>query len=672
MKREFRDALGCGLAALAVSIAFPVQAQTDAASESSQAGVHEDASEGIADIVVTAQRRSESAQRVPIALTALGSAQLAQQGVTDVSRIALRVPGFYLGSFGASRPQLYIRGVGSRTFDPGSDPSVGVFVDDVYVGRAGSVLNQLRDVQRVEVLRGPQGTLYGRNTIGGAINIVTEGASREPEAMIQAGVTSFNGHEVYGMLSGPMAADGAARARISLWNVQRDGYVRSRVTGGRGNGIENYGGRFRVDIGSEDSVLIALKAEYTHDGDRAGYGGVKQGSAVNPDAVYFGRPGLSYPVDPNPYRVASETDPAFDRDIALLSGKLSANLGGVTLASITGYMRQKNSEGRDQDGTPFFVLNQRTTENSRQITQEFRLSSQEGGALTFEDLLSWVVGLYYYDDKSSRDENYILGPDSAPVTALGGGGIKSDFVFGDYERRSYAAFGQVTVNFTQNLRLIGGLRYSHDRASAAYQATTDRPGGPFVVAPYDAPETKRAWHSVDPKVVLQYDFSRDVNVFASFSKGYKSGGFQYSPVNATVAAATFDPEKVTAYEIGLKSQFFQRKVRLNLAAFKYDYSDLQVSAGLVALPNGAFSTVVSNAASSDIKGVEAELLVAPISGVELNASYAYLDAKYGAFSFTPPGSTTTLDYSEQEWCAPRSIRSIWAPNMSSILRRIRR
>jgi iron complex outermembrane receptor protein len=599
-----------------------------------------DQSTGLAEIVVTAQRRAQNVQDVPIAITAFAGEQLQEQGVLRVETIALRVPGFFAGSFGASRPQLYIRGIGSRQFDPGSEASVGVFVDEVYLGRSSGVLGSLKDIDRVEVLRGPQGTLYGRNTIGGAINIITKGPTDRLSAEAEAGLSNYNGYELFGAIGGPLASNGVLKGRIAAWRISRDGYIVNATTGGRSSGLDNYGGRLKLDFEPSSTIKFSGAVELTRDGNGAAFAGISQGNPINPRAVFLAKPGLTGIIDPDPYVARWNSDPTLDRKIDAYSLKGDFALGGVNLVSISAFRKQRGTESRDVDGSSLDTFSQITSETSDQFTQELRLSSDKGGALTFNDHLSWILGAFYYHDKSSFVHNAFLGSDSV-VNLLNGGRNAADTVSGEYKTESYAAFGQVTWLPIEKVEITAGVRYSKDDKSARYIGTTSAPGLPVIAAPFNTGVFKKSWSSVDPRLVATYHFNHNVNVYASYSKGFKSGGFQFSPFSDAAARSIFDPEKLRAFEIGLKSTLLDRRLRLNMSAFDYKYTDLQVSAGVVATTNGSVVNVITNAASSTVRGAEIEAVISPSDSIEINLAYAYLDAKYDNYVFNPPGVPIT-------------------------------
>ena len=617
----------------ATSLSAPAFAQDAVTTQESVADEVVDDTE----ILVTAQRREERVQDIPIAISAFGAAQLERTGVVSIENIAPRVPSFYFGSFGALRPQLYIRGIGTRSFDPGSESSVGVFVDEVYQGRSSGSFGALKDLERVEVLRGPQGTLYGRNTIGGAINVITKGPTAQFEGQVDAGISSYNGWEVFGAAGGPVTSDGTIQFRVAGWHTERDGYVRNLRTGRRFQGIDNSGGRARLAFVPSDTIRIDLTGEYIHDGNKGAFGGFNQGTgrsvtgaAANPRSVFFAPAGLAatsvVPRDDLRRGVLS-FDPTLDRDAYSGIARVELDAGFATLTSISAYKKLDVSDGRDLEGSSLRVIDQVSDETSKQFTQEFRLTSNPDGALSFGGALDWIVGAFYYNDKSRRTDAFAIGVDSVVRAAAGTPAL--DVAFSDYKIESYAVFAQATAHIGENFDVTVGGRYSKDKKRATQTgSTTD--ALPIIAAAF-ATTNRATYDSFDPRIVATYRFSDDANVYASYSTGFKSGGFQYVPFNLAAANTLFEPEDIKTYEVGLKSEWLDRRLRFNLAAFHYDYKNLQVSR-ILDTPSGP-QTLISNAASSKINGVDLELTLRPTNGFDVSVAYGYLDAKYDEYVF---------------------------------------
>lgn len=641
MQRAMRGA-GASILVMALLGAVPAMAQANDGEETAQESV------GFDEILVTAQRREERLQDIPVAISAFGSEQLERQGITDISTVAPRVPSFYFGSFGATRPQLYIRGIGTRSFDPGSESSVGVFVDDVYLGRASGSFASLRDVERIEVLRGPQGTLYGRNTIGGAINVITKSPTSSFEGQVEAGVSNYKGYNVFGAVGGPLTSSGTVQFRVAGWRDYREGYLTNLTTGTTFQGIDNTGGRAKLAFEPSNAVRIELTAEYTTDGDEAAFAGFNRGSGpivnpvtgvrtpANPAAIFLGAPGRTPIVNPGGNSGYVSVDPRLDREAQTYIARGEFDLGFASLTSITGYRKLATDEARDLEGSSRSVLDQLGRERSKQFTQEFRLASNPDGALSFGGAVDWVIGGFYYHDKSLRIDTFQLGIDSAVRAAAGT--PATDVTIADFKSDSYAAFGQATVHLGEKFDVTVGARYTRDEKRAVQSGTTTD-AAPLIAAPFSV-SNSAVYTSFDPRLVLTYKVSSDVNVYASYSTGFKSGGFQYVPFAAAQANVLFAPEEITTYEIGFKSEFMDRRVRFNLAAFHYDYTDLQVSR-IVDLGGGAAASLIDNAATSKVKGIDAELVLRPSDNFDFSVAYGYLDAKYDTYTTNAPGTTPT-------------------------------
>ena len=638
-----------GVSAVAALPSAHAQTSTPVQVEGTAAGqpVAADDSAYAEDIVVTAQRRSERAQDIPVAISAFGGEQIARTGIISLENIAPRVPSFYFGSFGAARPQLYIRGIGTRSFDPGSESSVGVFVDDVYLGRASGSFGSLRDIERIEVLRGPQGTLYGRNTIAGAINIITKGPTEEFTGEAEAGISNYNGYSLFGAVSGPIVAD-KVMFRVAAWNTERDGYQTNLVTGQNFQGLDNWGGRGRLTIKPSETFSIDLTAEITQDDDGAAFSGFNRGSGpsrslagvttpANPLATFLGRPGRTPTPNPGGNVGYLSLDPFLDRRVETYIGRLEYDADFATLTSISAYKKLGIDDGRDLEGSSLDVINQLSRERSKQFTQEFRITSNPTGSASFGGALDWIVGGYFYRDESTRRDEFRLGIDS--VVALLSGGPQVSTAISDYDIESYAAFGQATLHLSDKFEITAGGRYTRDKKRAIQQGLNTRPGVPLIAAPFSV-DNRATYESFDPRLVATYKFTSDVSAYASFSTGFKSGGFQYVPFAASQANVLFRPEDIKTYEIGLKSELLDRALRFNVAAFHYDYSDLQVSR-IVDLGGGAAASLIDNAASSSINGLDVEVLIRPTPDFDVSVTYGYLDAKYKDYFTNPAGTAPT-------------------------------
>ncbi|HMP55401.1 MAG TPA: TonB-dependent receptor [Novosphingobium sp.] len=585
------------------------------------------------EILVTAQRRSERLIDIPATLAALDSEALRAAGVVDISSVAPRVPGFYAGGFGSSRPQLYLRGIGTRQFDPGSEASVGVFVDEGYLGRTGGVLGALKDIERIEVLKGPQGTLYGRNTIGGAINVISKSPTSDLDAEAEAGFGNFGRYDLFAAVSGPIAGE-AVKARAAGWRSYRRGYVTNLTSGKHAQGTDNFGGRLRLEINPAENVQIDLIGEIMRD-DGPSFQGESVGTVPNPNSILLG---TGVPLkSANPFKQFYSANTEYDRNIDALTGKVDVGLGFGSLVSVTSYRKMSYFDFRDFDNTNLDVINQTTAERSKQFTQEVRLVSDRDGSLSFGGVIDWIIGVYYYKDTSFHTDIFDFGVNTSNPGRIG----QQDETIGNYKTKSYAAFGQLTAHFSDTLDLTVGARYSKDKKQSSFQGkTTD--ALPLVAVPYIQNNPWISFDSFDPKATLSFRPNRNLNIYASFSQGFKAGGYQFTPLTQSQAATVFRDEKLKSYEVGFKTSLMDRKVQINGALYRYDYDNIQVSR-IVQLLDGTTPSLISNAGKSRIEGGELDVTLEPIEGLMFNAAYAYTKARYLDYRVSPAAGAA--DYS---------------------------
>ncbi|MGV3769573.1 MAG: TonB-dependent receptor [Sphingobium phenoxybenzoativorans] len=597
-------------------------AAQDAAQDSGQESAADSAqSGGITDIVVTAQRRSERLQEVPIAINVFNADALQAGGTSGVEQISRLTPGLYVGKFDSLRPQVYLRGIGSRVFDPGSEGSVGIFVNDSYMGRFSGSLTDLLDVERIEVLKGPQGTLYGRNTIGGAINIITRAPTRDLEGFAEASIGNFGFYDVRGAVSGPLT-DGI-QVRLAGNILHRRGYSENILTGKHGNGDDSKTIRAHIAAQPGEDTRLNLIVEYQN-ADLPGFLQETTGSRQ-----FLQSPSSpSYTPTPDRYSDAYNIDGSSHRKLLSIVGKIEHSTDALEITSITSYRRSRIDQTYDLDATPRDIWTFSYDELSRQFSQELRLSSVPDGFLTFGDTAEWVLGGYYYQERTKRTDHFDQGADS--LFHFGLPGREQNIYATDIDTDSYAVFGQYTVKPTDKLRVTIGGRYTHDKKDALIQASTDSAVPPSYYPNFTVNPGK-SWSSFDPKFTIDYRFTRDLMLFGTVSRGFKSGGFQYNSTNAALASIVFNPERAWTYEVGLKSELFDRRVQFNASAFYYDYKNLQLPRFTLLpppAPAGSGSNIISNAAKSTIKGIDTSLVVAVSDELTLTGGASYLDGKY--------------------------------------------
>jgi iron complex outermembrane receptor protein len=598
------------------------------------------------EIVVTAQKRSENLQDVPVSVTALTADQLKDQRVGDVLALSGLSPGLQIKTDdNAANPRIFIRGIGVNDFNPSTASAVGVYVDGVYVASPLAQMAGFYDLQQVEVLRGPQGTLYGRNTTGGAINVTTKKPSATPEGDLAIDYGRFNALNVQGGFGGPIA-DTLAFRIAGLYD-KSDGYTLNRLTGNKGNDADRKAVRGALRWTPDDKLTVDVSASYSKSsgGSILTYNRslvaqtAEAASTADPDPTFgyiFCKP--AYYTSGQCTNVAGyantstnkyEGDYRFEgKDIVKLFGATSAisyDFGGVTLYSITGYQRAKRDDYEETDANPISIFDARYIAEQDTTSQELRLQSNGATALR------WVAGVYAARDNLDNDSHYnvleVLRVPDPVNNPTGMDPANSVGVFGwplHQRTTSYAAFGQVDYDLTPKLTLTGGLRWSQDKKTFHYVSDVDY--GLLTLFEYD---NQKTFSSISGRVGLRYAISDDANVYATYNRGTKSGGFFSGQTTDPDDLGPYRDETVNAYEVGAKSEFLDRRLRVNVSAFYYDYKDLQVYT--VIQRNGLPVQLFTNASKARVYGGEAEIEARPMTGLSLTLGASLLNAEYKDF-----------------------------------------
>ncbi|KRB82406.1 hypothetical protein ASE00_10080 [Sphingomonas sp. Root710] len=613
-------------------------AQVAADSPSTPAATQDDGYH-VEDIVVTARKREERLQDVPVAISALSGSSLLQRGSTDIRAVATLSPGVFYRAADRRVPSLYIRGIGTRSFTDEADASIGTFVDGVYIARFSSALQDLFDVERVEVLKGPQGTLFGRNTIGGALNIVTRSPTDEFHAQVNASHTwnqefGGTGVTVSGLVSGPIAE--RVKAQVSASYSDADGVMKIVNTGRTGNGGRNATVRGKLIFDLSDDAKLTLNSDYYDSHDETSVYRSNDVDGRRP-TILLVRPGATSPVDPNPYKVTQTPGvKGVQRDGGGVSLTGDFSTDAVDITTITAYRKAKLFGPVDFDGTSLDLWLVTTESKQDQFSQEIRFSSKTDGPLTFGNFLKWTFGAYYFTENVHQDYTYNYGVDSSLVALpppSGTGGTPITWVSTEnIDVRSYALFGQVTLNFTDALSLDLGGRYTKDKKDYVAQAVTSAPG--IYRSNFTQPAS-RSWSAFDPTAILSYKINRSVLAYASYSRGFKSGAYQLAPATPLLATQAAKPERMTAYQAGLKSDLLGGRMRLNIAGFYYKYSNIQVQRTVLLPGQTTTISLLSNGAKSTLKGFEVDGQFVFTRGLRAEYGYSYLDAKYDSYIFSP-------------------------------------
>ena len=608
---------------------------------------------GMADIVVTARRREERLQDVPVAVTALSGEQLAQRGVVKLEDIRYQAPGFQVqpGPYGSAVPAFQIRGQRQQEALITQDPSVGVYVDEVYQARVHGVNQSLLDLENVQVLKGPQGTLFGRNTTGGALLVQSHRPTDRFEGQFSLGLGNYGQREISAILNLP--ASDALRFRVAMKADGRDGYVRNVTSGQR--------------LGDERNFIVRLGALFTS-GRFENYLTVQHtrstGTGVPLISQGLGPAAAAFPAV-DPAAVAAANAQQARLGFYEMTGDLLPNpqrvrtfgvtnittfdLGsGMTLKNVFGYRDMSAKIGLEYDGSALRTRNGDAFFNALNDAKEHQISEelQLQGKL-FDERLSFVVGGYYFREQGSDFQQTIIG--GYGISQAGGGYATN---------RSTSVFGQADVKLTGTLTATGGIRYSWDRRtldgrtylsgiSGLVTPRLDYDGLPPPVACNNGaalPDCRAALPAYTDRrptwtLGLSWKPVRGALVYATVSRGYRSGGYNLRGSLAGVGAqgsfGPFNPEIVTNYEGGAKLDFHlgSMPVRANLSMYRQDYKNIQRTIFAQFPGEVTAQAYILNAASATVDGGELEVSVQPVRGLSLSGYAAHIDPKYKAFSY---------------------------------------
>lgn len=653
---EFGPLLGAVLATLVIP-AGPAIAQVQTEASESPAS-------GIEVITVTARRRAESMQDTPIAISAVTGEGLQARGIENVTQIGDFTPNV---KFNSSVPvsasnataAIFIRGIGQNDYQLSADPGVGLYLDGVFISRGvGNVLDVL-NIERIEVLRGPQGTLFGRNTIGGAVSVVTKKPGRELAGLVEGTTGQFGRVQIKGNVDLPLG-EGIYSSLAGFYH-KRDGYVKGIVLGAPDLGdTDNLAGRFalRLEPSSDLTIDLAVDGSRTRENSapnvaiaidenapaaqywNAAYSGAAATCTSTTNPARFTNPAcFNSQWAVGPYRhggTFSAISPIFangnpkpyqsgsDVNIWGVSGTLEWKLAdNVTFKSITAYRKVTGFWTRDSDHSPASIIQTNSDWKQDQFSQEVQLL----GDLA-DGKLNWVVGGYYADEAGNHQDLVNI--------------VDAVFLSGAVlEGKSLAFFGQATYELAPGLNLTGGIRWTEDEKTFgnANQFVVEAgflTGAPFnpdgsglqdgdpLMGPLGQTSTikDKAW---TPMASLSYRFSPEVLTYLSYSKGFKGGGFTQRVFPPFAFIPSFQPETSETYEFGFKTDLLDRAVRLNGAMFMNNYKNLQIT---VNDPTLGFAPIIQNAAEARIQGFELELLAVPVAGLRIDAGLGYLDAKY--------------------------------------------
>jgi len=570
------------------------------------------APEAVSEIVVTAQRRAESVENVPAAITALDQKTLSQRGVTDIATLQFAAPSLSFGrTLGSS--DITIRGVGRSVGDPG----VAVNIDGVYQPRDTPMITGQADLNRIEVLRGPQGTLYGRNANGGAVNFITNAPGPTFGGYVVGSYAEYDEAKLQAVVNLPLSDQ--VRTRLVLnTDQQGQGFVRNIAGGSSLDKVRLLAGRARIDVDLTSNLTLDLNLNAFHGGPVGDYYVLT--AAPSADGIAM-NPYMANAIVPTRPWTTSATGPSnSDRNYQSYAATLDWRLPFGELKSITAYQHMLNNWNMDRGaadvaigGVAQSIIPSLAKERATTLTQEFDLSGKAGP-------VDWIAGFYYLSDQDRQDTffGFPLGFSPLPPNFF------LHFNSPKRDTEAYAGFGDVTWQATGRLRLIAGLRYSDDHLDVVHVNDIGQLD-PLVSLATICPLERDTlnWTSLTYRAGAQYQIGQHQQLYFTASDGFKDGG-----VNLASCANTFKPETITSYEGGFKGRFFDGRLTLNASLFWYDYSQYQVAQVI------GITAAITNAAAATERGLEIEADWNPDEHWTFDASLALLDAKFNAFANT--------------------------------------
>lgn len=598
-----RQAVSCVAISTAMLFSAPVAAQDAQASSNNDGALDE--------IVVTAQRRAESLKDVPIAVSTISGVQAQATGLVDTTSLNGRIPSLTISTQGSGN-LLFLRGIGTANTASNAEMSVATYIDGVYIYSANGNLLPLYDLERIEVLKGPQGTLFGRNATAGVIQLITRDPEREPTIEGDIGYGNYETVRAHAYAATGLTDSLAMNVAID-YRDQGKGWGFNPVLNEKAYFSNYIAGRAKLVYEPSDATEIKAAFHYNH-AKTSGFEAQRPRGLLTADGVIsdFGR-----------YIFRGSQTSRQDTKNYLGSLTINQDLGFARLVSISAYADVKIDYQSDADYSPAIIVDAHNVHFAKNFSQELQLQSPDNAPF------DWLVGAYYFKAKAGYDPIGVVGAGAAPFSAIE--------VRAAQKTGSFALFGQVTVPVTDTTKITGGFRYTWEdirRVDASFS-------GDGVLLLTGADQKKKI-NTPTWRVAIDQHFTDDVMGYVSYTRGSKTGGY-----NITAGPGENPPytnESLDSYEVGLKADAFERRLRFSAAAFLYKYKDIQVNLTL------GPSLLVQNAARATIKGIDAEVTVRPVRNLTLSGSIGYVDAKFdsyaGAVIYSAlGGASTTFDAS---------------------------
>lgn len=594
--------LQAGIAPLSLLAATPALAQTATPPPAGETAEAEQQQGGVGEIVVTAQRREQSIQNVAVAVTALDASALSAGGIATSEDLQIATPNLVQTTVNGTT-QTFIRGVGSQSAIIGGESSVATYIDGVYIASLTGASFSFNNIERVEVLRGPQGTLFGRNATGGVIQVITKTPDQDSEFALDLSYGNYQTISASAYASGGLAENAAASIAV-FSTTQGKGWGRNVFTGSELNKRDEQAVRAKLALDLTDNLKVMLSGDYSTQTNDIG----TNRTTYPGSRTLLGGPKVGGPFDGN-----YNFDPVAKNKQYGVSQEAILDLGGATLRSITAYRHYRWHNTYDQDVTPVRIIDVVRDEKNETFQQEFLLETKLGPA-------ELTAGLFYLNAKASIDP---ISTASSATASINVARIARQ------EVDSYAAFGQTSLELVKGFTLTAGVRYS-DETAVLNGKLVAIPGNalPAGTVLVQVTDKKIKANKITWRFAADYKLADRTLVYASASRGFKTGGFNITSITQTPTR----PETLDAYEIGLKTDLFDRQLRFNAAAFHYDYSDIQLS---TVLPGGIQTL---NAAGARIDGLEIEATAAPnlpTGRLQIGFNLTMLDGEYKGFTNAP-------------------------------------
>lgn len=627
-RRASATAFLLGTAAMMGPLAFPTFAQAQAIADKRAEGD---------DIIVTATKTGQTVLQAPVSVGVVSGETIKQTGATNFAELATLLPSVVFSSQQSPiQSNVGIRGVTTAGGSAALEPSVGIYIDGIFTDRTSIGIGDFNDIAAVEVLRGPQSTLFGNASPAGIINFVTRRPERTFGGEVQATYGNFNRVQVAGTVTGPII-ENALFARVSGFYHKRDGYL-DNLIGPDSNDQNAFGARARLLLDNGGKATLLATVEFSRSRQNcclpvfdnvpeALYQRFATASAAHP----FVGAGVAFPRDQYQRQVvAADGRNTADQDLVAVSleGRLDLG-GGHELLSISAFRNVKQVSVADIDFTGLALLTfPNIVRKNQQLSQELRITSPSDRPFT------WLVGAYYFRKDVTENSALIINPATAAL--LGGNAVAQNSpTFSDIANENFALFGEGTLNIANGLKITGGLRYNYDDKGIFSRAERLRANGsalsPMQTIPVD--KRRRSGDQLTGRVVVEYAWSENVRNYASYTRGYKAFGINDDANllrNIPGANYFFDSEIVDNYEIGLKGSIPAIRSTFSLVAFRTDYNNYQALSSFIDA-NNTLRFFLQNAASLRSQGIELDLTVRPVQGFSLTAAASYVDAKFRSF-----------------------------------------